>query len=136
MRRLLSSSFVVAVALVVVMGGGSEKVEGGTSFPFVIPEITIDLDTSPEDRWEAAVERVLAQHGFENSFGAIVAFWDETLPSVLGDVVQDVASSLESYIPQGTLFLSLFLAYAYVCVCGGSNKQSENFVLFLSPPRD
>jgi len=89
----------VVVMLVVVMGWGSGKVEG-TSFPFEIPEIVIDLDASPEARWEAAVERVLAKHGFDDSFGSIVAFWDETLPSVLGDVVQDVASSLESYIPQ------------------------------------
>merc|ERR1711991_709607 len=101
-RSVLSSPSLamgVVVMLVVVMGWGSGKVEG-TSFPFEIPEIVIDLDASPEARWEAAVERVLAKHGFDDSFGSIVAFWDETLPSVLGDVVQDVASSLESYIPQ------------------------------------
>ena len=117
-RSVLSSPSLamgVVVMLVVVMGWGSGKVEG-TSFPFEIPEIVIDLDASPEARWEAAVERVLAKHGFDDSFGSIVAFWDETLPSVLGDVVQDVASSLESYIPQGTSHVCVYMCVC-VCVC-------------------
>ena len=46
---------------------------------FTAPSFTIDLSTAPEDRWSESVTSVITAHGWENTFGPLLAYFEDTV---------------------------------------------------------
>ena len=38
------------------------------------PQVVINLDLPPEDRWDEAIELVISTHGWDDSFGKVFFF--------------------------------------------------------------
>ncbi len=68
--------------------------------PYTPPVVNVDMDGPPESRWAAALDTVLVYHPWENSFGPVFAFINQTLMNTLpAFVFPTVANALQTHWP-------------------------------------